>query len=109
MTLTELKIILEATGFPVAYSHFVPTNGDPVPDPPYICYLSTFSSNMKADNKVYKQITNVQIELYTKKKDLLAESTVETVLFDNEIPWESSEIFIDTEELFQKIYEVRLL
>ncbi|PEP90927.1 hypothetical protein CN585_28070, partial [Bacillus toyonensis] len=37
MNVMKLKKILEATGYPVAYSHFtrVPTN--PVPAPPYIC------------------------------------------------------------------------
>jgi hypothetical protein len=108
MTLIELKEILEATGFPVAYSHFVETQDQPIPEPPYICYLSTFSSNMKADNKVYKQIGNVQIELYTNKKDIYAETKIETLLTENEIPYESTETFIESEELFQKIYEVRL-
>lgn len=39
MTLGELTKILEATGFPVAYSHFTATPGKPVPSPPYICFL----------------------------------------------------------------------
>lgn len=108
MTLIELKQILEATGFPVAYSHFTETENEPIPEPPYICYLSTFSTNFKADNKVYKQVGNVQIELYTEKKDLIAETKLETVLTDNEIPFDSTETFIESEELFQKIYEVRL-
>ncbi|PFW72978.1 hypothetical protein COL30_24370, partial [Bacillus pseudomycoides] len=36
MTLVELTKILEATGYPVAYSHFIATPGNPVPAPPYI-------------------------------------------------------------------------
>lgn len=108
MNLIQLKTILEATGYPVAYSHFVETVDYPIPDPPFICYLVTSSSNMKADNSVYHQIRNVSIELYTKKKDLIAESTIETVLLNNELPFESIETFIESEELFQKIYEVRL-
>jgi hypothetical protein len=108
MNLKELKDILEATGYPVAYSHFTPTEDFPVPDPPYICYLSTGSSNMKADDTVYHQIGNVQIELYTLKKDLFAEAKVETVLIENDLPFETVETFIESEELFQKIYEVRL-
>jgi hypothetical protein len=108
MNLIELKQILEATGYPVAYSHFTPTEEFPVPEPPYICYLSTSSSNMKADNKVWHQIGNVQIELYTLKKDLIAEAKLETVLTEYEIPFETVETFIESEELFQKIYEVRL-
>lgn len=108
MTLEELKNILEATGFPVAYSHFTETENNPLPKPPFICYIEIFSSNFAADNKVYKDIKNIQIELYTDKKDEAAEIKVETVLNDNEIFFYSSETYIESENLYQKIYEVRL-
>lgn len=103
MTLPELKKLLDATGYPVAYSHF--NEAKPVP---YITYLVTYSSNLHADNKVHKKIQNVDIELYTNKKDLQAESNLETILDSNEIPYDTVEAFIDDEKLFQKIYEVRL-
>jgi hypothetical protein len=109
MTLAELKKILDATGYPVAYSHFTATENNPIPAPPYITYLVVYSSNFMADNKVYKKISNIQIELYTTKKDLVAESKLETVLDNNEIPYDSTETFIESENLFQKIYEVRLI
>ncbi|MED1116848.1 hypothetical protein [Bacillus paramycoides] len=109
MTLAELKKILDATGYPVAYSHFTATLGNPVPKPPYICYLVDGSPNMPADNKVYHKINDVSIELYTIKKDLVAESKLEQALDDHEIPYESFEAFIDSEKLFQKSYEARLI
>jgi hypothetical protein len=108
MNLQDLKIILEATGFPVAYSHFVESENDPAPDPPFITYLVAYNSNFSADNKVYKTIRNIQIELYTDKKDLEAENILEEVLNENEIPFSSTETYIESEQLFQKIYEVRL-
>ncbi|PGE67884.1 hypothetical protein COM69_15735, partial [Bacillus toyonensis] len=52
MTLGELTKILEATGYPVAYSHFTATPTNPVPAPPYICFLVDGSANLMADNKV---------------------------------------------------------
>lgn len=109
MTLTELNNLLVATGYPVAYSHFIKTVNTPLPSPPFICYLSTGSSNFFADNKVYKKINDIQIELYTTKKDLVAESKLETLLDENEIPYDSTEVWIESEKLFQKIYEVRLI
>jgi len=109
MNLIELKKILDATGYPVAYSHFTALPGNPVPKPPYICYLVDGSPNMIADNKVHHKINDITIELYTIKKDLVAEAKLEQVLDDNEIPYESSEVFIDSEKLFQKIYETRLI
>ncbi|KAB2419295.1 MULTISPECIES: hypothetical protein [Bacillus cereus group] len=109
MKLGELTKILEATGFPVAYSHFTATPSNPVPEPPYICFLVDGSANLMADNKVYHKINDVNIELYTTKKDLVAEAKLEKVLDDHEIPYDSYGIFIESEKLFQKTYETRLL
>ena len=108
MNLQELHLILEATGFPVAYSHFTETQNEPLPSPPFITYLATYSSNLYADNQVYKQVQNAQIELYTKRKDLDAEAIVEETLNQNELPFSTTETFIDSEQIYQKIYEVRL-
>lgn len=109
MNLNELKTILEATGLPVAYSHFVESEVDPIPNPPFICYLVVYSSNFSADNKTYKAIQNVQIELYTDRKDIEVENRLEAILDENEIPYATSEEFIESESMFQKIYEVRLI
>lgn len=109
MTLTELQILLEATGFPVAYSHFVETDDLPIPAPPFICYLCTFSAHFFADDKVYKSIDTVHIELYTAKKDLNAEAKLEAILNENELLYNSIEVYIETEKLFQKIYEIEVL
>lgn len=105
MTLTELVTILKATGYPVAFSHF-----KEVPSTPFICYIESPSSHFIADNKVYHKITNVQVELYTNKKDYVAETTLEAALDANEIPYQSlGDVWIETEQLFQKIYEVELI
>ena len=77
MTLSDIYTILKATGYPVAYSHFTGTTTTPLPTPPYITYLSAYSSNLKADNKVYKKIDNLQIELYTNKKNIIAEKKLQ--------------------------------
>lgn len=103
MTLSELYNLLKQTGFPVTYSHFTSAQATP-----YITYLVAYSSNIFADNKVHKKVSNVQVELYTTKKDLAAESKLEEVLDANELPYQSTETFIPSENLFQKIYEVRL-
>jgi hypothetical protein len=103
MTLAELESILSAAGYPVAYSHF-----NEAKKHPFICYLVTDSSNFMADDKVYRKINNAQIELYTSKKDLIAEANLEKVLDDNSIAYDSTEIYIESERSFQKIYEVSL-
>ena len=109
MTLSELVTILKATGYPVVYSHFNVSENNPMPEPPYITYIFIYSLNMYADNKVYKKINNIQIELYTNKKDLQAEAKLEDLLDLNEITYQTSEIFIESENIFQKIYEMRMI
>lgn len=109
MNLVELKQILEATGYPVAYSHFIQSLEKPLPEPPYICYLVDGNPNFIADNKVFHKISDVIIELYTVKKDLAAEAKIEAVLDEKEIPYVSDEVYIESEQLFQIIYEVRLI
>ncbi|MGH1277017.1 hypothetical protein ACQVWA_27090 [Bacillus cereus] len=110
MTIGELKKILEATGYPVAYSHFTATPTKPVPTPPYICFIADGSANLMADNKVYHKINDVNIEIYTIKKDLVAEAKLEKVLDDYEIPYDSPiEGIIESENMYQKIYEMRLI
>ncbi|MDG1567613.1 hypothetical protein [Bacillus cereus] len=109
MTLGVLTKILEATGYPVAYSHFTAIPTKPVPTPPYICFLVDGSANLMADNKVYHKINDLNIELYTTRKDLVAEAKLEKVLDDHEIPYDSYGTFIESEKMYQKIYETRLM
>lgn len=104
MNLVELKTLLEATGYPVAYSHF-----NQAVKAPYITYLVTYSPNFHADNKTYKKIDSIDIELYTDYKNQQVESVLESILSENEIPYDSTETFIESEKLHQKIYETRLI
>ena len=57
----------------------------------------------------YKRIDNINIELYTNKKDLEAEKKLEDVLNANEIMWDVTETYIDTEKVYQRVYETRII
>ena len=104
MTLEELANILVAVGYPVAYSHFKEETKTP-----FITYKETFTDNFTADNKVYKKIPLVDVGLYTDKKDLTAENKLETLFDQNEIAWNSTETFIESENIYQRIYEIKLI
>ena len=93
--------LLKQTGLPVAYHHFTSP-----PSPPYIVYLFSYSSNFGADNKVYKEFKNFQVELYTPKKDLTSEKLIEDLFNANSIYWEKTETYIDSEGLYQVLYEI---
>lgn len=105
MTQAELYRNLKDIGLPLAYNHF--TNEHP--DPPYLVYLYSYSSDLLADNINYKEISNYQIELYTIKKDLENEKLVEEKLKEIELPYSKTETYLNDEKLFQIIYEVQLI
>lgn len=99
MLLTDLLTILESTGMPVAYSFFREPQ-----DPPFLVYEEAYTNNFQADDHVYRVRPRYQVELYTEKKDPEAEEIVEDVLQD--LNWNKTETFIDSEELFQVVYTI---
>lgn len=62
-----------------------------------------------ADNKVYTKINNFTVELYTNKKDLIAEEKLESLFDKYEIPYNPDEVWIESEQLFQRIYEIGVI
>ena len=97
----ELVKIIETMGIPFAYDHFAEGES---PDPPFICYLIPHSDNFAADGKVYFKANAVHIELYTDVKDPSVEAKVESVLDDHEIYYDRSEVWIESEKLYEVLY-----
>ena len=97
----ELLQILSEIQIPFAYDHFA--EGE-APDPPFICYLLPGSDNFAADGRVYFKIENINIELYTDKKDLSCESAVEAVLDAHGIFYNKTEVWIESERLYEVLY-----
>lgn len=102
MTLKEICKGLEGLGYPVAYRAFA--EGE-VPDPPYIVYYEQGTDNFSADGIPYDIITDLDIELYTKKKDSEAEQKIIDWLTENGMYWEKEEYYIESTELLQVIFE----
>ena len=96
-----LFTLLKSTGLPVAYHHFKTP-----PEPPYIVYLFSYSSNFGADNKVHGKVNNYQVELYTTIKDPASEKLIEDALNGADVYWEKTEMYIDSEGLYQVLYEI---
>lgn len=104
MTQAELYTALKSTGYPVAYHHFATAQS-----PPYIVYLRVFDNNISSDYAVHGKFKNYQIELYTDKKDLAAEKAVEAVLNNIDPDYETSETYIESENLYQVVYEIKII
>lgn len=97
----ELLVMLNEMGIPFAYDHFA--EGESL-EPPFICYLLPQSDHFSADGKVYYKISGVHIELYTDIKDLSVEQKVEAVLDTHGIFYEKSEVWIESERLYEVLY-----
>lgn len=91
--------------YPTRFSHFTSKQ-----EPPFICYIDTGYDNITADNKVIVEGIYIDIELYTKTKDLTAERNIKSFLNENELPYtQSPTIHIESEGLFQCVFSIKLL
>lgn len=105
MTIEDFVGILDGTGIPFAYDHFAEGES---PEPPFICYLLPGSDNFAADGQVYFRISEVRVELYTDRKDPETEAKVEAVLDAAGIFYNKSEIWIQSEKLYEVLYSMEI-
>ena len=101
----KLLTIIGEIDIPSAYDHFA--EGEAI-DPPFITYLMPESNNFSADGRVYLKINNVHIELYTDEKDPAVEASVEAVLDNHGIFYDKTEVWIETEKLYEVLYSFQM-
>lgn len=106
MTYQEVVGMLDETGLSSAYHHFAEGES---PDPPFLVFLFPESDNFAADNKVYQKIDVLNIELYTDRKDPGIEADVETVLSNHDLFYNKSEVWIESEKMYEVLYQVRII
>lgn len=104
MTLSQVRSVLESIDKfkdKVAYRSFKVGNA---PKLPFICYLDTATSNFVADNQVYTIIQEVDVELYTRYKDVESEALIEAKFAENNIVWDKYEEFLEDENCYEVVY-----
>lgn len=105
MKTQNIKDMLNEIGIPYAYHHFTTKKAV---TPPFICWLTPGSNNFAADGIVYHQGMQLDIELYTDEKNQEMEERIETVLNMYEIYWEKSEVYIESEKMYEVLYEMEV-
>lgn len=100
---SNLFLILKSIGIPVAYDHFINTNLENI-TPPFILYRNDDASYFKADDQVFYLNKEYIVELVTDKKDINLEQALESVLASNYLPFDKTEVFIETEDIYQVTY-----
>jgi hypothetical protein len=98
--------MLEEAGLPLAYDHFAEGES---PDPPFLVFLYPGSDNMFADDTVYKKIDELNIELYTDKKTRKQKPRSRTSLISHDLPYEKSEVWIESEKLYEVLYQTQII
>lgn len=105
MTHKEVMAMVDEMGYPSAYDHFVEGES---PEPPFIVFLYPKANNFAADGKAYYKINRLNIELYTDLKDVELEEKVEAVLDSHGIFYAKSEVWIESEHLYEVLYEMEV-
>ena len=97
--------MMEEMGLPFAYDHFV--EGE-APEAPFAVFLYPRADNFSADGIAYFKKNELDIELYTDLKDPELEKTVEAVLLRHGIFYGKSEVWIESEKLYEVLYEMEV-
>ena len=105
MTHQEVLKMMDEMKLPYAYHHFVEGES---PDPPFLVFLYPSSDNFAADGMVYFKVNRLNIELYTDLKDVELEETVEAVLDKHGIFYDKSEVWIESENLYEVLYQMEV-
>ena len=105
MTHQEVLKMMDEMKLPYAYHHFVEGES---PEPPFLVFLYQNSDNFAADGMVYFKVNRLNIELYTDLKDVELEETVEAVLDKHGIFYEKSEVWIESENLYEVLYQMEV-
>ena len=98
MTYEQINEMMEEIGLPFAYHHFAESES---PAPPFLIFLS-------ADNYMYFSFKQLDIELYTDIKNPELESQIEQVLKRHKIYYTKSEVWIESEKLYEVLYETEV-
>lgn len=106
MTTQDVASMVASVGIPTAYYQFPDNTGQ---EPPFICFYFPGDNDFKADNINYAKINRLIIELYTDSKDFALEAAVEQVLKDNELAFIRSETYIDSERMYEVIFETQVI
>jgi hypothetical protein len=98
--------MLKEADLPLAYDHFAEGKA---PDPPFLIFLFPGSDNVFADDTVFQKIDELNIELYTDKKDPVTETKIENILISHDLPYEKTEVWIESEKMYEVLYQTQII
>ena len=105
MSYEEITAMLAESGLPFAYHHFAEGES---PEPPFLVYLIPGSNNFSADGIVWLKVKQLDIELYTDRKDPVMEEKLEAVLDAHGLFYNRTETWIESEKMYEVLYELEV-
>ena len=105
MSYEEITAMLAESGLPFAYHHFAEGES---PEPPFLVYLIPGSNNFSADGIVWLKVKQLDIELYTDRKDPVREEKLEAVLDAHGLFYNRTETWIESEKMYEVLYELEV-
>ena len=105
MTYEEINGMMQEIGLPFSYHHFAEGES---PNPPFLLFLSPGENTFGADNLMYHSFKQLDIELYTDEKSPDTESRLEDILRQHHIFYNKSEVWIESERLYEVLYETEV-
>lgn len=105
MTYEEIAAMLEDTMLPFSYRLFRNKNVSP----PFLIFYYPDRDDFLADDTVYQKIESLRLELYTDNKDFELENRIEQAMLKRGLIFEKSETYIDSEQMFEIIYDTEVL
>jgi len=105
MTYEEIAAMVQEIGLPFAYHHFAEGESPP---PPFLLFLSPGEETFSADDVAYFSFKQLDVELYTDRKQPELEERVEEVLTRHEIYYTKTESYIESERLYEVLYEIEV-
>ena len=107
MTYQEIKNLIRSLAgllnVPFAYYQF-----EEETSPPFLVFNYPDSDDFFADNVNYQGKTNLDIYYCSDEKDFAAETAIEAFLKNNGIAYSKSQDYIDTDAMFQTLYQTEV-
>lgn len=105
MSYEEINEMMMEVGLPFAYHHFAEGES---PNLPFLLFLSPGENTFSADNLMYHSFKQLNIELYTDVKSPETERRVEEVLLQHNIYYTKTEVWIESEKLYEVLYTMEV-
>lgn len=106
MTYQQIYEALLQTGLPVTYEFWESPNQ--IPPLPYIVFTYPQNDDYGADNTNYAEIVQLEIGLYTKRKDPETERLVEAVLKQHFTKWLKNSVYVRADAVQETIYQMEV-